>query len=708
MRLAIPSAPVHSLPSFASRHRSMLGGGILGIVVLGVLVMLVVPLTQGVLDTAIAINLCASVLVLLTAFFLPEPARLPSFPTIILVTTLFRLAINVSSTRLVLLEADAGDIIQTFGNFAAGGSIVVGAVVFVVLTIVQFVVIAKGSERVAEVAARFTLDAMQGRQLSIDADLSGGRITPDEAKRRRSLLDRESKLYGAMDGAMKFVKGDAIAGIVISVINVVAGLVIGVVVRKMGMAEAASTYTILTIGDGLVSQIPSLLISVAAGLVVTRVASGQDGDSNAASDMAEQLAQLPGALLGAALVMFLVGVTSGLTGFPPLQFFALGGLLAAIGVPVFLRQRRVARTTDDDDAQGKDAAVRGIPLDLITVDRIGLRVGPDLLQSPALGASPALGQALAKAVESAARERGIPMPAPVVRSDQRFADGYAIYLHTRIAARASIAADESIALCTVAEARAAGAAEARPFDVQWDEPSSCRVKSSDRLRLEARNIVVLTIGEAMGRHLRSILVANASVFLSLQDVFNLLEAMRRTHPDVVTQVASNPGRPGGGFSTLKICEVLVELADEQIPLRDLPAVLSGLGALCGQPSPHGSIAESLRPSLRSLVMESAESEPGRLSTVELSAAVARRLADVDELGDPAALGEFKAAWSRATADPARRGKRLAILVPNVDGYRPKVRRAIRQMLPSVPVITSCDVPAGFDCEIVAAITQLSN
>jgi type III secretion protein V len=678
--------------------------------VLCTLVMLVAPIPTELLDSAIAVNLCASVLVLLTAFFLPEPVRLPSFPTIILVTTLFRLSINVSSTRLILRDADAGEIIHTFGSFAAGGSIVVGAVVFVVLTIVQFVVIAKGSERVAEVAARFTLDAMQGRQLSIDADLSGGRISPDQAKRRRTLLDRESKLYGAMDGAMKFVKGDAIAGIIISVINVVAGLIIGVMSRGMTVGEAAEVYTVLTVGDGLVSQIPSLLICVAAGLVVTRVASGTDESSNAASDMAEQLAQLPGALLGAAGVMFLVGATSGLTGFPPIQFFVLGGLLAALGVPLLLRQRAQAKRADtDDDSHGKDATVRGIELDLVTTDRIAVRIGGSLFGGSSTETEASLTSELQRTVAAASRDRGVPMPQAVVRSDERFADGYAIYLHTRLCARAPLAGGEVIALCSEEQARAAGASATKPFNVQWDHPEACRVRAADQARLEAKKIRVLRPAQAIAEHLRAVLTANAAEFLALQDVFNLLEAIKRTHPDLVTQLQSGSGRSGSAFGTTHIAEILRQLADELIPLRDLPLILSSLSRFSNQASTADLLSEALRPYVRPLIVASAESAPGVISTVELTSGVASRLADVDSLADFTVINRFRDQWLKEGLGTGRLPKPVAIYVPlNLDSTRLKVRRALRLLLPTVPVITLADIPSGVELETVAVISELAD
>ncbi|MCS6857561.1 MAG: flagellar biosynthesis protein FlhA, partial [Sandaracinaceae bacterium] len=252
---------------------------VLAAVVLLIVGMMVVPLPTILLDVLIAANISLGVLMLLVALYVPDALAFTAFPTLLLVTTLYRLALNVSSTRLILLQADAGAIIKAFGQFVVRGNYVVGAVIFLILTLIQFIVIAKGSERVAEVGARFTLDAMPGKQMAIDAELRTGAIGQDEARRRRKQLQRESQFYGAMDGAMKFVKGDAIAGIVITAINLIGGLAVGVLMRGMNAIDAIKVYGLLTIGDGLVSQIPSLLISTAAGIVVTRVASEDENRS---------------------------------------------------------------------------------------------------------------------------------------------------------------------------------------------------------------------------------------------------------------------------------------------------------------------------------------------------------------------------------------------------------------------------------------------
>ena len=300
--------------------------------VIGIVFMLVLPLSPGLLDFLIAISLGVAGLIVVVSMYMSGPTAFSTFPAVLLLTTLFRLAISVASTRLILLDAHAGHIVETFGNFVVGGNLVVGLVVFLILTVVQFIVITKGSERVSEVAARFSLDAMPGKQMSIDSDLRSNILTPEEAKAKRALLSQESQLHGAMDGAMKFVKGDAIASICIVVINLIGGITIGVLQRDMEMAEAGQLYSVLSIGDALVAQIPALLISLAAGIITTRVAGDKEKegehDNNVGEDIAEQLFGEPKALLTAAAIMLLFALIPGM---PAAVFITLSLLLGMGG-----------------------------------------------------------------------------------------------------------------------------------------------------------------------------------------------------------------------------------------------------------------------------------------------------------------------------------------------------------------------------------------
>lgn len=280
-------------------------------IVIAIVGMMIVPLPTFLLDLLLSFNITIAITLLLISLYVPSVVRISAFPSILLITTLFRLALNVSSTRLILLNADAGEVIAAFGSFVVQGNYVVGAVIFLILTLIQFLVIAKGSERVSEVAARFTLDAMPGKQMSIDADLGAGALTQDEARKQRRELQRESQLYGAMDGAMKFVKGDSIASIIITTINIIAGMVVGIMQLKMSPVDAAEVYTVLTIGDGLVSQIPALLIATTSGLIVTRVAS-EEGDSHLGSDIFSQIFAHPKALGISAFLLIVLALIPGL------------------------------------------------------------------------------------------------------------------------------------------------------------------------------------------------------------------------------------------------------------------------------------------------------------------------------------------------------------------------------------------------------------
>jgi type III secretion protein V len=307
-----------------------------GIIVM-VLVMFILPLPFFVLDILLTLNITLAVVILMVTIYVPEALRIASFPTILLVTTLFRLGLEISATRLILLHGFAGEVIQAFGEFVVGGNFVVGFIMFMILTLVQFMVIAKGAERVSEVAARFTLDAMPGKQMSVDSDLRAGNITMEEAKKKRRNLERENQLFGSMDGAMKFVKGDVIAGIIITVINIVGGLIIGVVFKGMDVGRAAKTYTLLSIGEGLLAQIAALVVSLAAGMIVTRVASEEEG-SNLGREIGTQLLGQPKALAIAAGLLGGLGLIPGL---PKVPFFILAIVTGSVAYGLFKLQARM-------------------------------------------------------------------------------------------------------------------------------------------------------------------------------------------------------------------------------------------------------------------------------------------------------------------------------------------------------------------------------
>ncbi len=387
-----------------------------------IVVLIVLPIPPILLDAMIALSIASGVGLLMLATYVHSPLALSTFPALLLLTTLFRLALSIGSTKQILMHAHAGDIIESFGRLVIGGSVVVGLVVFLVIAVVQFLVIAKGSERIAEVGARFTLDAMPGKQMSIDADLRAGLIDKEEARRRRDALSQESQMHGAMDGAMKFVKNDAIATILIALINIVAGISVGVGIKGMAFADAINRYTILTVGDGMVAQIPSLFVSIAAGVLITRVA-GRGQGNNLGTQIAEQLAAQPAALLatGGLLIAF-----AWMPGFPKLVFIGLGLFVGGAGW-MLLRERK--RGVPIEDARLVSAQREGSTASQSLIDN-----GESLIAQPLLLRLPLelrtridpaqMDAALATRRQALQRELGVPFPGLRLRFEEQMPAGH--------------------------------------------------------------------------------------------------------------------------------------------------------------------------------------------------------------------------------------------------------------------------------------------
>src|SRR5688572_1103424 len=404
-------APAQTLGLQPRRPRVGWADAALAGFVIAIVGLMVVPLPTWLLDLLIASNLAASVAVLLVALYVGDALKIAAFPTLLLITTLIRLSLNVSSTRLILLQADAGEVIRAFGQFVVRGNYVVGGVIFLILTLIQFIVIAKGSERVAEVGARFTLDALPGKQMAIDAELRSGAIDSNEARARRRALSRESQFYGAMDGAMKFVKGDVIASLLIAAINLIGGLAIGIMQRGMGAEAALKRYGLLTIGDGLVTQIPSLILATAAGILVTRVAS-EDPDRPLGTELAHQLLGQPRALLVAAGFVLLLAAVPGL---PSLPFLVIGVLLFTASRTSERAQRRELRAASFDGAQKRPKFVPGVV-------PWGLELSPDLFafaEDERRGGQlrPGMHSALAEVQTRLFDQLGVPLPQAALREN---------------------------------------------------------------------------------------------------------------------------------------------------------------------------------------------------------------------------------------------------------------------------------------------------
>ena len=567
--------------------------GDVGLAFLVVLIvgMMIIPLPTPVLDVLIAANISIGVLMLLVSMYVPDAISFASFPTVLLVTTLYRLALNVSSTRLVLLQADAGEVIRAFGGFVVRGNYVVGAIVFLVLTLIQFLVIAKGSERVAEVGARFTLDAMPGKQMSIDADLRTGAISQDDARKKRKTIQREAQFYGSMDGAMKFVKGDAIAGIVITTVNIIGGLAIGVMQRDMSAVDALKTYGLLTIGDGLVSQIPALLISTAAGLVVTRVASEDEGTSLGA-EIGAQIFGSPRAMSISAV--FLVGLAV-VPGLPAAPFLVIA---AALGVGAFRiarsRERsapqREALVVEKEAARETKARQGMVPI----VVPVSIDLGPGLADEAIdpKGGGPLLEREIPMLRDALFAELGVALPGVRARPALDLAPGsYLLSMQEVPVGGGEIPLGKHLALASPQMLEAIGIAATDGVDPS-DGVASAWIDAASAPAAEAGGIVALDPSAIVTRHLAAAVRRRAHDLVGLQEVQTMLDQLERAYPALVRHVVPKP------VGLTLLADVLRRLVEEGVSIRPLREVLEALALHAPTEKDPVTLTELVRGALR--------------------------------------------------------------------------------------------------------------
>jgi type III secretion protein V len=548
-----------------------------------VVAMVIVPLPAPILDFLLAVNLACSLGILLSALFAKRALELSTFPTLLLVTTLFRLALNVSTTRGILAQGHAGEVVKAFGRLVLQGDIVVGAVLFLVITLVQFLVIAKGAERVAEVGARFTLDAMPGKQMSIDAAVRSGAIDETEGEKRRRELSRESQLFGNMDGAMKFVKGDAIAGLVITAINLIAGLLIGVTRRGMPIGDALDTYSVLSVGDGLVSQIPALLITLAAGLIVTRVEAAESGADLGESVRAELLGNPKVLGLGAAAFVGLALVP----GLPALPFGALG-LLAVIGLASgrFLKKHNAAAAQHSPgnfqaqlEARTAQAKAQKTVSDQLTPSVVPIGLDLDPVLTRALGFDDAdaqhteLVETLIPQVRDALYlETGVRFPGVRVRTGVSGlpSSSFAIRLNDVPVLEESMPADRCLATARPEQLRKLGV-DAEPTHSPVNGAPMALIRPEHQDAVEKSGIRVWSPAGVLALHLAAVLRRRAKSFIGLNEVGELLERLEKAYPTLVKEVVPKV------VSLAQVVEVLRRLVDEGVSIRDLKSIVEALG-----------------------------------------------------------------------------------------------------------------------------------
>lgn len=536
---------------------------IIAAAIITIVLMMIIPLPTMLLDLLLCLNVTLALTIVLVTIYNVEALDLSVFPSLLLLTTLFRLALNVSSTRLILLEGYAGEVITAFGNFVVGGNAVVGFIVFVILIIIQFIVITKGAERVAEVSARFTLDAMPGKQMSIDADLNQGAITDAEARKRREKIQREADFYGAMDGASKFVKGDAIAAIIIIIINITGGFIIGMVQRNMTVTQALQNYTLLTVGEGLVNQIPALMISTATGIIVTRAAS----DGNLGSDLVTQLFRNSRVFFIVSGVLILMAIVPGLPGIP---FTCLSLLAAFIGYSLKKSQAETEETTTTAKQEKKkqEATKPENIVSLLQVDPMELEIGYSLIPLVDTGQGGDLLERIVMIRRQCALELGLVVPTIRIRDNiQIKPNAYIIKLKGIEIAKGELMLDHYLAMNS-------GTVFEEVPGIETTEPAfglpALWIAEAQREQAELNGYTVVDAVSVLATHLTEVIKAHADEILGRKETQDLVENLKKANPSLVDEVIPELMNVG------EIQKVLSNLLRERISIRDMGTIFEVL------------------------------------------------------------------------------------------------------------------------------------
>jgi flagellar biosynthesis protein FlhA len=660
----------------------------LALAVVAILVVLILPMPTWLLDMSLALSITFSVLILMVALFIQRPLEFSSFPTVLLIATMLRLSLNLASTRLILSQghegtAAAGHVIQAFGNFVMGGNFVIGVIVFTILVVVNFVVITKGSGRIAEVAARFSLDSMPGKQMAIDADLSAGLINEDQARKRRSELEDESNFYGAMDGASKFVRGDAVAGLIITAINIGAGILIGVVQKGVSFSEATQSYTLLTVGDGLVSQIPALIVSTAAGMLVSKA--GISGSTDKA--LFGQLSAYPAALGVASFLMLSLAV---LPGIPTLPFLALATVTGGAAWKLTeKREKAAAAETAAQQAKATAPAKEEPIASALQIDQLRLELGYGLLTLINTDHGTRLTDQVRALRRQLAAEIGFVMPSVRIQDNLQLpANTYVIRVKEIEAGRGDLRPNMLLVMDPRGGAISIpGEPTVEPtfgLPAQW-------VAESHREEATFRGYTAVEPQTVITTHLTEVIKDNMAELLSYAETQKLLDELDKSHQKLIADMVPSQISIGG------IQRVLQNLLSERVSIRDLPTVLEGISEACGYSRNVSVITEHVRARLARQISEQNTNEAGFIPLVSLSPAWEQSFAEaLTGQGDdrhlsmpPSRLQEFIAAVRTTFERHAMQGDTPVLLVS--PAVRPYVRSIIERFRPITVVMSQNEV-----------------
>jgi flagellar biosynthesis protein FlhA len=683
----LDSAPMKAL---SKNSDFVLAGGVILIIA-----MMVIPLPPLVLDVLLAANITLAILILTVSMYITHPLELSVFPGLLLILTIFRLSLNVASTRLILGDGYAGEVIQAFGAFVVEGNYVVGFIIFIILVIIQFVVIVKGAGRIAEVAARFTLDAMPGKQMAIDADMNAGLITEQQARERRREIAREAEFHGAMDGASKFVRGDAVAGLLINVVNIVGGFVIGIVQRGMSFTDAVQTYTLLTVGDGLVTQIPALVVAVAAGMIVTRSASGNALDK----EMSFQLFGKPKPMFVASAALALFAVVPGL---PTIPFLILAALAGTVGVAT-MKDGQAAEKRKVQEPAATPAAPKPEQIeDYLQVDPLEVEIGYGLISLVDEAQGGDLFQRITNLRKQLAIELGIVIPSVRVRDNlQLDPNQYVIKIRGNVVVTNTLMVERLLAINPgVADDSVKGIAAKEPafgLPALW-------ITVNDRERAELAGYTVVEPASVLSTHLQEVLRRNCDKVLGRQETKKLIENLKKDYPAVVEEISPET-LP---FGTIQ--KVLQNLLKEGIPIRDLVTILEALSDYAKVTKNVDVLTEYVRHSLSETIARLYKDSRGVIQAIAMdprleqliTSALQNQRESSPSLGlSPETIEAIQRSLTANVESAMASGHQPVVLC--VATVRPYFYRMIRSSFPSVAVLSFTELPADTEIEFIGKL-----
>ena len=657
--------------------------------IVGILIVMILPVPAMILDLLLTFNVTIAIIILLVAVYLEKPLDFSTFPTLLLITTLFRLSLNVASTRLILLHGSegpsaAGQVIKSFGNFVVGGNYAVGFVVFAILVIINFAVITKGAGRIAEVAARFTLDAMPGKQMAIDADLNAGLIGDEEARGRRKGVALEADFYGAMDGASKFVRGDAVAGILITAINIIGGLIIGVIQQGMSVGDAAKIYTLLTVGDGLVAQIPALVISTAAGIVVANV----NTESGLSSSLGKQFLIQPKPLLIASAILALFGLIPGL---PHFAFFILSAISGAVGYIVYKTagQRAAGEEAAAAEKAAKPQQKKESADDIPLIDTLGLEVGYRLIPLVDSTEGGELLERIKAIRRQFAEEMGILVPSVHIKDNLQIKPSEYVFLVKGIeVARGELLAGHSLAIDPGnAQPGLEGVAT---FDPAFGLPSIW-VPDAMQEKAQMMGYTVVNHSAVVATHITEVIKSHAYEILGRQEVQNLLDKVSKSHPKVVEELVPGLLSLGG------VQKVLQNLLKERVSVRDLQTILETLADYAPITKDTDLLTEYVRMNLARQISKTHQGTDSVIQVValnqEIEEAISKSVHETPQGSflsiEPGLAQRILAKIKETVEDVISRGHQPVLLASHQT--RRFVRRLTERSFPAIPVISHNEV-----------------